>query len=423
MADDQGNFANSGSSGDTDTDVGSAAASTPNRALVRSRRDRKVAGVCGGVAEYLGIDPIILRIVVVVLTIFGGSGLLLYAAGWLLIADEGQERSELQKVLSRQAASGRLAVAVTVVLVLAAIVGAGRLLDGPRWLGSGPDVWPLLVVLGVGFFVWYSRRPHDHSPPAQWSPQPVPWSPSQGAGAAPAAVWAPPPTGYPAGTAGTAGTARPQPAPAPVVIRRRSVLGAATLSVAAIAAGIMLPLNHAGIWHLTAVSFLAVLLTVIGLGLVVGAFAGRSRGLIVWGVLLSLVTALAAAVPGVDAHRTGNVLWRPTSASSVPAGGYRWAAGDTQLDLTALTPGASPSVITVALGAGTLVVVVPATAQVVLDAQVGVGTIRLPDGTHVDGVGRHVTRTLEPAFGPSGTSLSLRLDVGAGTLEVRRAQA
>ena len=125
----------------------------------------------------------------------------------------------------------------------------------------------------------------------------------------------------------------------------------------------------------------------------------------------------------MDAHRTGNVLWRPTSASSVPAGGYRWAAGDTQLDLTALTPGASPSVITVALGAGTLVVVVPATAQVVLDAQVGVGTIRLPDGTHVDGVGRHVTRTLEPAFGPSGTSLSLRLDVGAGTLEVRRAQA
>ena len=51
--------------------------------LVRSRSDRKVAGVCGGIATYLGIDPLILRIVVVVLTLFGGSGLLTRPVGGL----------------------------------------------------------------------------------------------------------------------------------------------------------------------------------------------------------------------------------------------------------------------------------------------------------------------------------------------------
>src|SRR6516165_4843792 len=66
------------------------------RRLTRSRTDRKLAGVCGGLGEYFGIDPVIIRILVVVLTIFGGSGLLLYAAGWLLIPDEGEEHSVVQ---------------------------------------------------------------------------------------------------------------------------------------------------------------------------------------------------------------------------------------------------------------------------------------------------------------------------------------
>src|SRR4051794_22565447 len=49
----------------------------PRRRLTRSLGDRKVAGVCGGLGAYFGIDPVIIRILIVVLTIFGGSGLLL----------------------------------------------------------------------------------------------------------------------------------------------------------------------------------------------------------------------------------------------------------------------------------------------------------------------------------------------------------
>src|SRR5215203_1294215 len=58
--------------------------------LVRSRRDRWVAGVCGGLAEHFRIDPIIVRVATVALVFAGGAGLLLYLAGVLLVpeADE-----------------------------------------------------------------------------------------------------------------------------------------------------------------------------------------------------------------------------------------------------------------------------------------------------------------------------------------------
>ncbi|MBQ3671084.1 MAG: PspC domain-containing protein [Treponema sp.] len=44
----------------------------------RKSTDRKLCGVCGGIAEYLDIDPTIVRILWVVLVLFGGTGILLY---------------------------------------------------------------------------------------------------------------------------------------------------------------------------------------------------------------------------------------------------------------------------------------------------------------------------------------------------------
>lgn len=58
------------------------------RKVHRSRTDRKLAGVCGGLAEYFGIDATILRIVLVAATLFGfGSGALLYLICWLVIPE------------------------------------------------------------------------------------------------------------------------------------------------------------------------------------------------------------------------------------------------------------------------------------------------------------------------------------------------
>lgn len=61
--------------------------------LVRPLHDRMLAGVGAGIADYLGVDPTVVRIVLAVLVFVGGAGIPIYLAGWLLIPEEGAERS------------------------------------------------------------------------------------------------------------------------------------------------------------------------------------------------------------------------------------------------------------------------------------------------------------------------------------------
>src|SRR4051794_5614036 len=61
--------------------------------LRRSRTDRKVAGVAGGLARHLDVDPLILRVAFVVLVFFGGAGLIVYGACWLLVPEDGDEKA------------------------------------------------------------------------------------------------------------------------------------------------------------------------------------------------------------------------------------------------------------------------------------------------------------------------------------------
>lgn len=58
------------------------------RKLRRSRTDRSIAGVCGGLANYLGIDATVLRIAMLCFVIFGGMSLWVYIIMWLLIPEE-----------------------------------------------------------------------------------------------------------------------------------------------------------------------------------------------------------------------------------------------------------------------------------------------------------------------------------------------
>ncbi len=61
---------------------------TPYRRLYRSRKDRKIAGVCGGLAEYYSIDPTWIRLLFVLFFFAGGSALLIYVIMWLIIPIE-----------------------------------------------------------------------------------------------------------------------------------------------------------------------------------------------------------------------------------------------------------------------------------------------------------------------------------------------
>jgi phage shock protein PspC (stress-responsive transcriptional regulator) len=68
-------------------------------ALRRPIQDRMLAGVAAGIGRYLGVDPTIIRIAFVVLTVVGGAGIPLYLAGLLLIPDEGSNQSIASSVI------------------------------------------------------------------------------------------------------------------------------------------------------------------------------------------------------------------------------------------------------------------------------------------------------------------------------------
>ena len=56
--------------------------------LQRSRSEKMIGGVCGGLAAYFGIDPTIVRILWVVITLIGGAGILAYLILWIVMPQE-----------------------------------------------------------------------------------------------------------------------------------------------------------------------------------------------------------------------------------------------------------------------------------------------------------------------------------------------
>jgi phage shock protein C len=60
----------------------------PTEKLYRSRTNRQVAGVCGGLAKRFNVDVTLVRVLFVLLGIFGGSGIVLYIAMWIIVRKE-----------------------------------------------------------------------------------------------------------------------------------------------------------------------------------------------------------------------------------------------------------------------------------------------------------------------------------------------
>lgn len=60
-----------------------------------------IAGVCGGVAAYFSVDANLIRLLAAVLVLFGGAGLFIYMAGWLLLPEQGQDTSIAQRLVGK----------------------------------------------------------------------------------------------------------------------------------------------------------------------------------------------------------------------------------------------------------------------------------------------------------------------------------
>jgi phage shock protein C len=72
-------------------------AQEPKR-LYRSRSKRMLGGVCGGLGEYLKIDPTVMRVIFVILAFFYGASLLIYLIMWVLVPEEPQSEAGLASV-------------------------------------------------------------------------------------------------------------------------------------------------------------------------------------------------------------------------------------------------------------------------------------------------------------------------------------
>ncbi len=141
------------------------------RRLVRSRTDRMLGGVCGGLGAYLGIDPTFVRIFFFILVFGAGSGFWIYLLLWILIPEEGVDESrdfgermrgvgdDFTSAVSRPHPKSSL------------IVGAGLILMGIFWLVDQLNIrwlwwwdfdvlWPVLLIVagGVLLYRWYNER-------------------------------------------------------------------------------------------------------------------------------------------------------------------------------------------------------------------------------------------------------------------------
>lgn len=73
--------------------------------LYRSTADRMFAGVCGGIAEYLEVDPTLVRLVFVALTLMGGPGVLVYIVLMLIVPEQPPEKKKKKRIPSEGASS------------------------------------------------------------------------------------------------------------------------------------------------------------------------------------------------------------------------------------------------------------------------------------------------------------------------------
>jgi len=347
--------------------------------LLRRSDDRVLKGVCAAVGRATNTDPVLWRVVLTVLTLFGGSGLLIYAAGWLLIPEEGADASVAERWLRNRQVSQTSVVVL--VLAAAAVLAVAF---GERG-GFAP-----LVAAGLLAYVVLRRTPER--------PLTDPAAPVTPAWLAPGA---PATTGWAPGT----GPTRRHP---------RSALGLLTCSAALLTAAVLVGLAAAGVDGITAGRVLAAALAVVGGGLLVGARWGRSRGLILLALLLAggLAVTASARVP-VDLS-AGQRIWQVTGTGDVE---HRLGAGEATLDLRPLASAGTAATSTARLGAGHLAVRIPAGLHVEVTARVAAGDVVLPDESLRGGTDLRTTRTYGPADAPL-THVDVRL--GAGRLEVLR---
>ncbi len=352
--------------------------------LRRSRTDRKVSGVAGGIARHLDIDPLLVRVAFVLLTFFGGGGLILYGVAWVLVPEE--ETGET--VIRTDDGVRTAALIIAGVIAVASVIGDS--------VGGMGFPWPLMVAGLVLLVVFGSKQAKER----------------RGAGA----DWvAPPPSGAEGPTYEGYRPWQPPHPPRPVDPRRRGpLLFPFTLALTVLALGVVGTVDLAGT-DVVPSAYPATVLGVVGLMLVVGAFFGRAGGLILIGLLAAVATAVTSVV---DDDHIGEVRETPRSAAALDAR-YDLGIGDLVIDLTDIPDDQLAALddrkLEVDNRVGHIRVIVPDEGlDVDVDAQIIAGEVILFDKDKSDS-----SEKASHDGGGTGTpTLSIEADMFLGQIEV-----
>ena len=409
--------------------------------LRRTVTDRKVAGVAGGIARHLDIDPLIIRVAFVVLTLFGGAGLIVYAACWILLPEDGQQNQPLG--LDERSRS--------VALILVGILGVALLVGQWDWF------WVPGPLILVALVVWLVMSRRNDSAAAAAPAGPPPGVPNAGPDAVtPEQRWAAAsgdapsydaPVGQQPSTSPTAYQPTYQPddqaayqaptyatyqeqayqPPAPPTYptqyvhptprnprKRGPKLFWFTMALAALAVGVVGIVDVSGA-PVADSTYPAVVLGVIGVMLLVGAFYGRAGGLIFVGLLAAAGTAIGVASEKTDSDR---VVVTPTSADEVLSN-YDFGWGEYVVDLSSVEDPEELDgrTIRVTADAAELDVVVPEDMDVTVTSRTnGPGGMTIFEN-ETGGVDTEQTYTHDG--GKDVPELTLDIEIDFGHIEVR----
>lgn len=130
----------------------------------RSTADKKLAGVCGGVARHWNVDPILVRVGWALLALSGGVGVVLYVAAWLLVPADGSTTSTMDDLTKGQTSSWPRDAWVAIVAVACLVTFVA--------FSSTTTVsfWPAVVLALIWYFGYYKSRSNRSGGPTQSPP-------------------------------------------------------------------------------------------------------------------------------------------------------------------------------------------------------------------------------------------------------------
>jgi phage shock protein PspC (stress-responsive transcriptional regulator) len=359
-----------------------------------------IAGVAGGLADRIGVSPLLVRLLFVVAALGAGAGLLLYLALWWLLPREDLPESGSEEFLRRflraPAWAGRI------ILIAGVAVVASQIAPDPYGSGWSPPLVIGAVLVAVGVALFRQDLVRDRGGDSALRPPVGPGQPPTASLDTDVLLDRPVEASVP-------GRDRPR--------RERSRLGVLTAGSSMIALSLAVLLDGVGAIRLDVGRFPALALVVVGAGLLVGAWWGRARGAIALGLVLLPIALVLSLIHQPFGGVIGSRALSPGRREPFP-GSQEVLAGQLVVDLMRQDLARSTHVLEIEMGAGSVDVVVPIDVTLRLAAEVGMGALSVPGER--EHVGVDLSRELTIPGRPGGGVLILTVDQGVGRVEVRR---